>query len=132
MRITVALAALLMSSAAALADDMQDCKSSDPAQAIGGCSLVLQSKALAKPAQINALGYRAQAYSRKGQMDLAHADLKRLLEIEPNNVFAIGFRGELHLRANRFDRALADFSAALKIQPGHVNSLANRGYVYLM
>ena len=66
MRITVALAALLMSSAAAFADDMQDCRSNDPVRAIGACSLVLQTKTESKPTQVTALGYRALAYMRKG------------------------------------------------------------------
>ena len=54
MRITVALAALLMSSAAAFADDMQDCRSNDPVRAIGACSLVLQTKTESKPTQVTA------------------------------------------------------------------------------
>jgi tetratricopeptide (TPR) repeat protein len=81
---------------------------------------------------VTALGYRALAYMRKNQLDLANADVKRALEIDPKDVFAMALRGELHMRANRYDRALADLTAALKLQPGYVNALANRGYVYVM
>ena len=118
MRIILAAAALLLSSAAAFADDMQDCRSNDPVRAIGACSLVLQSKTESKTNQVAALGYRALAYMRKNELDLANADVKRALELDPKYVFAMSLRGELHMRANRYDRALADFNAALKLQPG--------------
>ena len=101
MRIILAVAALAMSSAAVLANDMQDCRSNDPVRAIGACSLILQSKTESKPNQVTALGHRALAYMRKNQLDLANADVKRALELDPRDVFATTVRGELHMRANR-------------------------------
>jgi cytochrome c-type biogenesis protein CcmH/NrfG len=83
MRILVALTALLMSSAAAFADTMEDCRRADPARSVDACSLILQAKDATKATQVEALGLRAYTYMRKNELDKAMADLKRALDLDP-------------------------------------------------
>jgi len=119
MRVTIVVTALLLSSAAAFADDMQDCRASDPARSIDPCSRIIQSKAETKANQVIALGSRALVYVRKNELDTALKDLSRALELDPRYLYGLSLRGELHQRTGRFDRALADLNAALKIDPAY-------------
>ena len=44
MRVIAAVTALLLSSAAAFADDTQDCRAGDPVRSIDPCTRIIQSK----------------------------------------------------------------------------------------
>src|SRR5262245_3344753 len=131
MRIVAAVTLLLLSSAAAFADDMQDCRASDPARSIDPCSRIILSKGETKANQVIALGARALVYARKNELDMALKDLSRALELDPKYLYGLYLRGEVHWRAGRFDRALADLNAALKLDPAHYRALAGRGYTYV-
>ena len=129
MRTIVALTALLMSSAAAFADTMQECRTPDPTRAIEACTRVVQSKGETRANHVAALGLRALAHMRKQELDIALADLKRALGLDPKDVYALSLRGDM--RANRLDRALVDLNAALKLNPAYYSALANRGHTYV-
>ena len=131
MRVIAAVTALLMSSAAAFADDMQDCRPGDPARSIEPCSRIIQSKTETKANQVIALGSRAFAYARKNELDTALKDLNRAIELDAKYLYGLSLRGEVHQRSGRFDRALVDLNAALKIDPAYYLALANRGYTYV-
>lgn len=74
--------------------------------------------------------YRAFAYSRKGQDELALADYTKALELDPKMAWGYNNRGEIYRRRKEYDVAIADYNRALDIDPGHAAAYNNRGAAY--
>ena len=72
------------------------------------------------------------AYSDKGKFDLAIADYKKALEINPKSAEAYNNRGNAYFSKGKFDQAIADFNKALEINPRYAEAYYNRGNVYYL
>ena len=129
MRITTAIAALLLSSAAAFAEVNEECRANDNARVIAGCTTAIQAKGSSRADLVFALVKRGNSYTRTNQLDLAAADLKRAIELDPRNSRAYAARGVLQGARGDNTRALADFNTALQFDPNYGYALAQRATV---
>lgn len=101
-------------------------KDDNLADAIDSYTLALQHN----PQQTEVLYHRSTAYRRTGKINLAVADLNRLLHIDPLNLRALEYRAQIYFDCNRHEEALADYQAVIRLQEsakGHLNV----GLVYL-
>jgi tetratricopeptide (TPR) repeat protein len=131
MRGLFSLSALLLPTAASLADVSQDCRAPDPAKAIGGCTIFLQNTSTNRSDQSYAYTLRADAFISLRQYDAATKDLEKALQLIPNNVLALTTRGRLHYMRSDFKRAIADADAALRLVPNFSPARRLRGAVQM-
>lgn len=81
----------------------------------------------------------ARAYTQRGllylqrhESDLALADLRIVVSLEPDNARAWNNRGTAHLQRNEYTEALADFDRAIAIFPSFTKAIRNRGKAYYL
>ena len=60
---------------------------------------------------------RGVAYQKKGEYDLAIADLDEAIRLDPAYAESLANRAETYLKKAMFDRAAQDFDAAIKLTP---------------
>ena len=119
---------------AAQADDVANCKSSDPDTAIAGCTKILRKGGLSTKDRATALGYRGVAFSRKGLMQEALADGFNAVDTDPKSPIGYIVRGRMHLLNRDLEASLADAERAIRADPRAVyayqlraNVLARKG-----
>lgn len=79
----------------------------------------------------NLLYARAMVAENLGQLDIFERDLRRVLEISPNNAEALNALGyTLAARTRRFDEALRYISRAMKLKPNNAFILDSMGWVH--
>ena len=83
------------------------------------------------PINIDLLYYRAMAGERFDRLDLLERDLKRVLELDPDNADALNALGySLADRTDRFDEALVLIQRALAIKPQEAAFIDSLGWVH--
>ncbi|MCD1257713.1 tetratricopeptide repeat protein [Paenibacillus athensensis] len=75
----------------------------------------------------NMFAYRADIYSRKGDVERALADLLRALELEPEHPDLIYRLGRLHAEAGRYEQVLASMDRLLAYHPASARAYGLRG-----
>ena len=90
---------------------------SEPDHSIAGCTALIEADQETMENLAIALNNRSSAYTRKGQSELAIADLDRALQLNPNFALALNNRGNIYLKQGRNDRAMADFDQAIVLDP---------------
>ena len=69
------------------------------------------------PHHIYAYTNRAQAYRKKGEIDLAIADYSKVIELNPNYTLAYVGRAETYMEKNEINLAIADYSKVIELMP---------------
>ncbi|NJR32460.1 MAG: tetratricopeptide repeat protein [Chamaesiphon sp. CSU_1_12] len=73
---------------------------------------------------------RGVAYYRLGEIQNAHSDYTRAIEIDPNLAIPYYRRGFLHYLAKDYTSAIADYNRAIALKPDFALAYSNRGYAY--
>ena len=97
---------------------------------IAACTQVIQSQSSTASARAVAYYNRGIEHHGKGQDDLAIADYKQALRINPNNSLAYNNRGIAYHSKGQDDLAMADYNQTLRIDPNYALAYNNRGIVY--
>ena len=127
---------MLVTSAAAQSQKLTNidlCNGNDRTSAepqIIGCTALIQSDADNPKVLVIAYNNRGNAYSGKGQYDLAIQDYNESIKLNPNYAKSFNNRGVAYQKKGEYDRAIEDFDAAIKIDPDYANAFANRGETY--
>ena len=127
MRISIALMAILLSTAAARAELNADCLAGDPTRAVSGCTLVIETQGTTKNDMASALAHRGAAFFQQNQSALALADVQRALQLNPNQTYALATRARISIVKKDYPKAAADLNAALKLSPTYHYALWLRG-----
>jgi tetratricopeptide (TPR) repeat protein len=133
--VLVVLALMALSPPARADDDYRDCfkASTDAKQTETGiavCTRLIKGGQWKGVDLARLLSNRAALYIKLEKLDLAMADLDRVVAIAPDYVFAHDNRGEVwRLRGNN-DKALAEYSKAIKIDPNFLSAYYDRGQTY--
>ena len=93
------------------------CGGHDPAQAIIGCTQIIQTQHQTKPMLAFAFNDRAWAYHQLGKDDDALRDANMAILLAPDNAAVIETRAEIYEKLGKHDQAVADYRAALKLDP---------------
>lgn len=93
------------------------CGGHDPAQAVIGCTQIIQTQHQTKQMLAFAYNDRAWAYHQLGKDDDALRDVNMALILAPNNAAVIETRAEIYEKLGKRDEAVADYRAALKLDP---------------
>ena len=80
----------------------------------------------------NAYLGRAQIYDAQQQYDLAIADLRQVIALNPENADAYGVLGWILIREGRFDEARTLTQKANELDPGAFAWAINLGHLYLL
>lgn len=121
---------LATSSRTALSDVVTDCKSGDPARAIKGCSIVIESGASPLMDLASAYTYRANAAEASGDHARALADLSKAIELNPSLPGNYNNRGNVYLSLGDLDHALLDYNEAIRLDLNFGGAYFNRGNLY--
>jgi len=94
-----------------------------------GCTALINS---GLDPQVKAIAYnnRGNAYTTKGEYELAIQDYDESIKLNPNYVKPFNNRGVAYQKKNEYDRAIRDFDAAIKIDPNYADAFANRAETY--
>jgi len=128
--ILAAWLSLIAGSRTAVADILTDCRSSNPVRAIEGCSVVIDSGAMAPMDLATAYTYRASASETVGKHGDALTDLNRAIALNPNLAGLYSNRGNIYLALGNEDKALADYTQAIQLNLNFAGAYFNRGNVY--
>ncbi len=114
-------------------NDVDLCNGRDRTSAepqIAGCSALIKSNT--KNLQVLAIAYnnRGNAYTSKGEFDLAIQDYNELIKLNPNYAKPFNNRGVAYQKRGDYDLALKDFDAAIDLDPNYANAFANRAEIY--
>ncbi|MDE1932343.1 MAG: tetratricopeptide repeat protein [Alphaproteobacteria bacterium] len=93
------------------------CGSHDPAQAVIGCTTIIQTQHQTKPMLAFAFNNRAWASHQLGKDDDALRDANMAILLAPNNAAVIETRAEIYEKLGKHDQAVADYRAALNLDP---------------
>lgn len=133
-RTGVACLILLVSSVAALGDDVEDCdQSGDCKRRLSGCSALIESG--------TANGEKlADLYLKRGQAELclggadgqarAMADYSKAIDIEPRFAKAYLSRGSEYTNQAKYVEAIADFNKAVDLDPNDDAAILYRGLAF--
>lgn len=85
------------------------------------------------PANVQSASYisRGLAYSGKGELDKALADLNKAISLQSDNAFAYQNRAGVYEKQNEIDKAIADYSKAIKLNPKFPFPYRGRGLLLL-
>jgi len=97
---------------------------------IAGCTALIKSDD--KNSQVLAIAYnnRGNAYTGKGEYDLAIQDYDESIKFNPNFAKPFNNRGVAYRKKGDYDRAIQDFDAAINIDPKYGDAFANRAAIY--
>jgi tetratricopeptide (TPR) repeat protein len=133
--VLVVLELIALSLPARADDDYRDCfkASTDAKQTETGvtvCTRLINGRQWKGVDLARLLSNRAALYIKLEKLDLAMADLDRVVAIAPDYVFAHDNRGEVwRLRGNN-DKAIAEYTKAIKIDPNFLSAYYDRGQTY--
>lgn len=82
------------------------------------------------PALVIAYTGRARCLREKMERSLAHADLDRVLALDPGNVYARAFRAVLCMDEEKFEEGIAAATAAIRLEPTDASLYSLRAAVY--
>lgn len=105
-----------------------DRTSADPQ--IVGCTALIKAHAENPKVLVIAYNNRGNAYTDKGQYDLAIQDYDESIKLNPNYAKAFNNRGVAYQKKGEYDRAIEDFDTAIKIDPDYATAFANRAETY--
>ena len=119
--------------AAQTTNDVDLCNGKDRTSAepqIAGCTALIKSKE--KNSQVLAIAYnnRGNAYTSKGDYELAIQDYDESIKINPNYAKPFNNRGVAYQKKGNYDLALKDFDAAIDIDQNYADAFANRAELY--
>ena len=129
-RAVLAVTLLLSGAQTASADDLKDCTSAPPDQAIVACTNLIEGGKFDSQEQAIAYTNRGVALRKKGGLERALADFDRAVELDSGQAPIYANRDVVHQPMNDFDRALADFNRAIKLEPNNAVVYLNRCVVY--
>jgi len=93
-------------------------------------ALEIFNKVLEKdPTHIKALEGRATIYIQKGEIELAESDLKKAVNIEPENARIYYRLGQIYYRKKDLDKALEFFTKAIDLEPTYPAAYMARSQV---
>ena len=95
-----------------------------------GCTALIESGLESSETLAIAYNNRGNAYTGKGEYELAVKDYDKSINLNSNNAIAFNNRGVAYKKKSEYDRAINDFSAALKITPNYASAFVNRGETY--
>ncbi|MBY0560070.1 tetratricopeptide repeat protein [Hyphomicrobium sp.] len=121
---------LIAGSRTAVADIVTDCRSGNPARAIEGCSIVIDSGMTAPMDLATAYTYRANASETVGKHGDALTDLNKAIALNPNLAGLYSNRGNVYMSLGDEDQALADYTQAIQLDLNFAGAYFNRGNVY--
>src|SRR5215831_10730016 len=84
---------------------------------IGGCTALIDSGKGTPQTLVIAYNNRGNAYSTKGEYDLAVQDYDQSIKLNPNYAQAFNNRGVAYQKKGEYDRAIEDFDESIKLKP---------------
>ena len=69
---------------------------------------------------------------REGELDLAVAELERVIELDATNAYAHYFLGSAHFEKGSFDKAMKAYVLALERAPGYLGAMVALGHTLRM
>lgn len=102
----------------------------NPNLSITSCTALIQSGQDSGVNLASDLNNRGAAYERKGQYDLALADLNQAIGLNPALAAAFSNRGSVYDDKGQFDVAIADEDHAIQLNPNYAGAFNNRGVAY--
>jgi len=134
MRLAIVLMiGLAAGSASARADDAADwqlCTGGSSQSDINACTRIIhrgESNLSDLSVAYNNLGL---GHAKRGNNDIAVADLDQAINLNPENATAYNNRGFTYNNMGEYDRAIADLDQALGLDPQHATAYNNRGLAY--
>ncbi len=97
----IAVAAVLLATAAAMADEMTDCANAESGRNVAACTAVIDAPDTPPAVRARAFFLRALARSRLGQYDRAIPDLDGAIRISPDFASALNNRANAYLKLGR-------------------------------
>lgn len=128
--IAVALTCLTVLPAHALADDISDCNSDNPATIIRGCGQIIDAGKASSDALAIAHFTRGNALLDQGDNDGAIADYTQSIKLKPDYPDSFYNRGLSYKAKQDYDSAIADFTAAIKLYPEFAKAYYSRATAY--
>jgi tetratricopeptide (TPR) repeat protein len=124
----VAIVMVLWQAAAAHAGPLEDCiQVQEMDRRIQGCTDRIRQF----PKDAAAFFNRGSAFMRRGDVDLAIADMTAVIKIDPAYAAAYYHRGIAYEVRERYEQAIADFSKAVELNPRHGEAFEARARIYL-
>lgn len=132
MRSLAALAALLVSTAAAFADIAADCRQERRQDLkLQACTAIADNPASTVEERANALRSRGHARSAAGAVAEAIADFSAALRLQPVDTAALAGRAQARITGGDVAGALDDLGRAIALQPGSAQLFLLRGHAEL-
>jgi tetratricopeptide (TPR) repeat protein len=120
------------STPAPTAQDIADCRSTDTAKSIAGCSRIIDHGTRQPVAALaEAYHYRGISHSRAGSHDIAIADLSEAIRLRPGYAPSVAARGVAYANRGNADAAFADYSEAIRLNPKDGIAWSNRAGINL-
>ena len=95
-----------------------------------GCTALIESGLENSQTLVIAYNNRGNAYTSKGEYELAIQDYDESIKLNPNYAKAFNNRGVAYQKKGEYDRAIKDFDAAININPDYASAFANRAETY--
>ena len=109
------------------ADEVDDCRQSEPTRRIAGCTQIISKGGKGEMTVTLARNSRGVAYIETGNYDGAIADLSEAIRLDAKNARAYNNRGWAHNEKKNYQRALADLDEAIRLDPNYAYAYNNRG-----
>ena len=104
-----------------------------PEPQIAGCSALIKSDISNPKVLAIAHNNRGNAYTGRGDYDLAIADYDESIKLDPAYAKPLNNRGVAFQKKGDYDRAIEDFNRAIPYQPSYVQlAYGNRANAYAM
>src|SRR5215831_4006852 len=84
---------------------------------IGGCTALIDSGKGMPQTLVIAYNNRGNAYSTKGEYDLAVQDYDQSIKLNPNYAHAFANRAQTYLNKGEYERAARDYDEAIRLKP---------------
>ena len=97
---------------------------------IMGCTALIKSGLENSQTLVIAYNNRGNAYTSKGEYELAIRDYDELIKLDPNYAKSFNNRGVAYQKKGEYDRAIKDFDAAITINSNYADAFANRAETY--
>ena len=101
-----------------------------PDPQIRGCTVLINSGDLTTKALAIAYNNRGNAYTAKGDYDLAILDFDQSIKQNPTYARPFNSRGVANLKKGEYDRALENLNEAIRLDPNYAAAFANRAKTY--